>query len=125
MTDLYLCQNCRKVQHKIALKPHPMCPERYSCIGCGRAIDDHNKLHLHHLQEAFDAVKIMREQKKQKPLENTTREIQRKQTDGVEAYLRLYLELSGKKIEDLELCMRTKYEGTTITVEHWLEDKKC
>ena len=121
----YLCQNCRTVQHKDSLSGHPMCPERLSCKGCGRAIDDHNLLHLHHMQEAFDAVKIVREQKKETPdIEDVSRDIKQKQDDGVEAYLRLYLERSNKDITKLELCMQTKYEGTTVTVRHWLEDKK-
>ena len=186
---IYLCQKCRTVMDTECkeLKNWHHVSDAWKCTGCGQHIDCHNEIHLHHLQEAFDAVKIVREQTKEaerkaaepdplkwlqvpqkegeprmfrcrlcksrRPWDNLGhlcfksqaeatihelnqqeleleaintqgRDIKRKQASGVEAYLRLYLELTGKKIEDVELCMRTSFHDMNITVEHWLEAKK-
>jgi hypothetical protein len=47
--------------------------------------------------------------------------ISAKQDEGVDAYIRAYLQSTGKRIEDLKLITRTKHDGLDIIVEHWLE----
>ena len=134
---IYLCQKCRTVMDTECkeLERWHHVSDAWKCTGCGQHIDCHNEIHLHHLQEAFDAVKIVREQTKDEPAgavqmaaeevrERWGKPIQKAQNDGIEAYLRLYLEMTGKSINELELCTQTKYEDMNVTVTHWLQEKK-